>query len=179
MSHRRLIRGATDRPRSTVAGRVARAILLGPIAAWSLVGCYAYLPVAPASAGAAEPPGRTVRVTLTPQGTRRAEPTLGAGVVEVEGVVARATADSLWLAVRTVATGPRDRFASSGAQVTFPRTDLASVELQELSRRRSALLAAGVAAVLATIASMVSTSSGGSGTGDTGPSPQPQRIPLR
>jgi hypothetical protein len=179
MIRRRLSRGATDRPRCTVAGRVARAILLGPIAAWSLVGCYAYLPVAPASAGGAEAPGRTVRVTLTPQGTRRAEPTLGAGVLEVEGVVARATADSLWLAVRTVTTGPRDRFASSGAQVTFPRTDVAKVEVQELSRRRTALLAAGVAAVLATIVSVASSSFGGSGTGEPGPSPQPQRIPLR
>ena len=162
-----------------MAGRVARAIFLGPLAAWSLVGCYAYLPVAPASGGGTEPLGRTVRVTLSPGGTRRVEPTLGAGVVEVEGVVARATADSLWLAVRTVATGPRDRFASSGAQVTFPRGDLATVELQTLSRRRSALLAAGVAAVLATIASVASSSFGGSGTGEPGPSPQPQRIPLR
>jgi hypothetical protein len=120
-----------------------------------------------------------VRVALTPQGTRRVEPALGAGVVEVEGVVARATADSLWLAVRTVATGPRDRFASSGAQVTFSRSDLARVEQQELSRRRSALLAAGVAAVLATIASVASASFGGSGTGEPGPAPQPTRIPLR
>jgi hypothetical protein len=81
--------------------------------------------------------------------------------------------------VRTVATGPRDRFASSGAQVTFPRTDLAAVELQALSRRRSVLLAAGVAAVLATVASVMSASFGGSGSGETGPSPQPTRIPLR
>ncbi|MEN9817894.1 MAG: hypothetical protein RLZ32_1774 [Gemmatimonadota bacterium] len=154
-------------------------MLLGPIAAWSLVGCYAYLPVASAPAGEPELAGRTVRVTLTAEGTRRVEPTLGAGVVEVEGVVDRATADSLWLAVRLVATGPRDRFASSGAQVTFPQADLAKVELQALSRRRSALLAAGVAAVMATIASVLSASAGGSGTGEPGPSPQPQRIPLR
>jgi hypothetical protein len=40
-----------------VAGRVARAILLGPIAAWSLVGCYAYLPVASASGGGASVDG--------------------------------------------------------------------------------------------------------------------------
>lgn len=179
MTPDRLVRGATDRPRSTVAGRVARGILLLPVAAWSLVGCYAYLPAAAAPGGDAGLAGRTVRVTLTPEGTRLVQPVLGNGVLEVEGVVAKAGPDSLWLAVRQVATGPRDRFASTGTQVALPRSALSRLEVQQLSRRRTALLAAAVAAVLATVASVASSSFGGSGSGDPGPSPQPQRIPSR
>lgn len=163
-----------------MAGRVARAILLLPVAAWSLVGCYAYLPVATAPGGDAGLAGRTVRVTLTAEGTRQVEPALGTGVVEVEGVVERATADSVRLAVRQVATAVRgERFASTGNTVTVPRAVVSGMEVQQLSRSRTTMLAAGVTAVLAAIASLVSASAGGSGTGDTGPAPQPQRIPSR
>jgi len=150
------------------------------VAAWSLVGCYAYLPVATVPGGDAALAGRTVRVTLTADGTRRVEPTLGAGVVEVEGVVERATADSVRLAVRQVATAVRgERFASTGNSVTVPRTVVSGMEVQQLSRSRTTILAAGVAAVLGSLAALVSASAGGSGTGDTGPSPQPQRLPPR
>lgn len=162
-----------------MAGRVARATLLLPVAAWSLVGCYAYLPAATVPGGDAALAGRTVRVTLTADGTRRVEPTLGAGVQEVEGVVERATADSLSMTVRQVTTATRERFASTGATVTLPRAVVSGTGVQELSRSRTAILAAGVAAVLGSIAALVSASSGGSGTGDTGPSPQPQRLPPR
>lgn len=179
MTRCRLSKGATDRPRSTVAGRVARATLLIPVAAWSLVGCYAYLPATSVPGGEAAFAGRTVRVTLTADGTRRVESVLGAGVVEVEGVLERATADSLQLAVRRVATATREQFASTGASVTLPRTVVARTGVQTVSRTRTALVAAGVAALVASLASLVSASSGGSGSGDTGPSPQPQRLPPR
>lgn len=184
MSRIRILRGATDRPRSTVAGRVARGTLLLPLAAWSLVGCYAYLPAATVPGGDAALAGRTVRVTLTTEGTRRVEPALGAGVVEVEGVLERAWPDSVRVAVRQVATQPTvggrgERFASSGSTVTVPRAAVAGLQVQQLSRSRSAMLAAGVAAALATVASLVSASFGGSGTVEPGPSPQPQRLPSR
>ena len=160
--------GQNDRPRRSAAGRLRGASVL-VFTAWSLLGCYAYVPVTTTSGG--RPPA--VRVTLTTAGSTIVQPVLGANVREIEGVLVRSTPDSLEMTVEGTFTSTRERFVSSGSTVALARTSVELVQQRQMSRKRSFLLAfAAVALAALALAGISAGDSGASGTGQPG-QPQP------
>ena len=158
-----------DRPRSIVVGRFSAAPVL-LLTAWSLVGCYTYVPVATQSPRIVS---GGVRLVLTPAGSEGLRQLLGANVREVEGVIARSSPDTLVLAVQHTVSRSGERFESSGDTVAVQRRFVESVAVQQYSRKRSVSLAVAIALFLVIgLTGIVTGSSGFSGTGQPG-SPQP------
>lgn len=150
-----------------MAGRFAAVPVL-LLTTWSLVGCYAYVPV---TSGVPASVGGSVRVTLTSAGSESLRQALGTNVREIEGVVARSTADSLVLSVAQTFTTTRERFASTGDTVAVARRLVESVSVQQYSRKRSIGLGAMIATfVLIAIAGVAASISGSSGSGQPGTS---------
>ena len=138
------------------------------LTAWSLVGCYTYVPVA---AAPVRDLSGAVRVLLTPAGSEALRQSLGANVRQVEGTVARTSADSLVLAVQRTLTNANEAFASTGDTVAVPRRFIESVAVQQYSRKRSVGLGVAIVSfVLIALTSIVAGSAGTSGTGQPGPS---------
>ena len=137
------------------------------LTAWSLTGCYTYVPV---TTQATRDVSGAVRVLLTPAGAEALRQTLGANVREVEGILTRSSADTLILAVQRTTTNTREQFASTGDTVAVQRRFVESVAVQQYSRKRSVGLVVGIASfVLIAVGSIVATVSGTSGTGQPGP----------
>jgi hypothetical protein len=167
------LRSVNAGPRNIAARRlIGRATVF--VAAMSLTGCYAFIPTTSATL-----PERTpVTVELTMGGTVALADVVGQNVNEVEGAVVRSSADSLVVAVENTYTTQRQKFASSGTQVSLPRSYIQVVKVRTFSRKRTVLLVAGSiagAAVAATIGT-----AGGSTSGDGpggGPIPASVRKP--
>lgn len=160
------VQSPNDRPRKHAAGRFGAVPVLA-LTAWSLLGCYAYVPVTPAS-GAATP----IRVTLTQNGTAAAQTVLGANVREIEGVVLRSTPDSLEMTVESTFTTTRERFVSQGDRVALSRASIERVQQRQISRKRSFLL--GLAAIAVVALALAGISAGDSGASGAGQPGQPQ-----
>lgn len=107
-------------------------------------GCYEYRP---AAAGAV-PMGRAVEVELTDSGSVVVARTVGPAVEAIAGTLVADSADELVLAVARVRR--RDAGASpwGGERVRVPRPLVARVRTRQLSRTRSVLAGAAVAAGL-------------------------------
>ncbi len=135
------------------------------LTAWSLVGCYSYIPVAAVRPAA---PARAVRVVLTAAGTTHFTQTLGNNVRELEGTVTRVTADTIELAVERTVTVNRESFVSQGDTVAVPKQLAEVIAVREYSRKRTAIIGAAIVSVL--VLALTRISSGGSST--SGP-PQP------
>lgn len=151
-----------------MAGRFAAAPTL-LLTAWSLVGCYALTPVATATPVT---DSRTVRVVLTAAGTASLQQALGTDVKEIEGIVARSNADTLIFAISETLTGTNQRFVSHGDTVAVARQLVASMSVQQYSRKRTVGLLVAIASfVLLTIIGIAGVS-GFSGDGQPTP-PQP------
>ncbi len=169
-----------ERLRSVNAGprNIAARRLIGGVStlacAVSLTGCYAFIPTTTATL-----PERTpVTVELTMGGTVALAEVVGQNVNEVEGTVVRSSADSLVVAVENTYTTQRQKFASSGTEVSLPRSYIQVVKVRTFSRKRTVLLIAGTvagAAVAATIGTAGGSSSG-EGPGG-GPTPTSVRKP--
>lgn len=154
-----------DRSRRIVAGRFASVPVL-LLTAWSLVGCYAYVPVAPAQPAASN---GAVRVTLTAAGTEFFKGSLGTNVRQIEGSVTRATPDTVIIAVERMYTSTRESFASQGDTVAVPRQLTEELSLKQYSRTRSVLIT--VAIVGSLILGLAGLSNGASTSGDPQPGP--------
>ncbi len=139
-----------------MAGRFASVPTL-LLTAWSLVGCYSYIPVAPARPAE---PARAVRVTLTPAGTTHFTQSLGNNVRELEGTITRVTADTVELAVERTVTVNRESFVSQGDTVAVPRQLAEVIAVREYSRKRTVVIGAAVLSVL--VLALTRISSGGS-----------------
>lgn len=140
------------------------------LTAWSLLGCYAYIPV---SAAPSVPVAGNVRITLSPAGTESLQQALGRNVREIEGFVVRSTTDSLAIAVEQTLTSTRERFVSTGDTVVVPVAAAERIQLRQVSRKRSVLLGLGIVATIAlALAGIALGSSGASGPGQPG-QPQP------
>ncbi len=151
-----------------MAGRFT-AVWVLTLTAWSFTGCYALVPVTPATP---VPERGTVRLVLTTVGTATLRTTLGEDVREVEGVVVRSRADSLVLLVAETLTGTNQRFVSSGDTVAVARPLIESLKVQQYSRRRSVGLGLAIASlVIATLIGVSTGSSGASGPGQPGAPP--------
>ena len=134
------------------------------MAAVTLSGCYAFIPTTSTALAASTP----VTVELTLGGTVALANVVGQNVTEVEGNVVRSSADSLTVAVENTYTTQRQKFASSGTQVSLPLSYIQVVKVRTFSRRRTVLLVAGSVAGAAVAAAAVGaggSSSGGDGGG--------------
>lgn len=159
---------------------VAAGLLLLP------TGCYRYAAFEPAAVPA---PGAEVRLHLTPEGSARVAPALGAQTAVVAGRVERAggpgaggpgagagaPADagvSLLVASTTKAYGGTMRWV--GERVTIPLGAVARGERRVVDRRRSLLAGGGVAlAAAAAYAALRGAGGGGGSSGDGPPAPTP------
>ena len=161
--------------------RVLRRVLAGPLivlgCAW-FAGCYQFVRVDPATA----PPGARARVELTSQGSGRLAQQLGGDEqVRIEGRIVEASPDGgVVLDVPGESPAPRAGVSSRPllARVSVPPGDLISLELQRLSKgRTAALVGAGVAAAVVIVKAAFDIGGGGNGEGG-GPSPDEILIPF-
>ena len=156
-----------DRPRNSVAGRFTAAPVLA-LTAWSLMGCYTYVPVA----GQAGPITGDGRVILTDAGTAAMAGPLGPNVREIDGIILRATADSVVMTVAQTTTTSRERFTSTGVTIAIARPLVQDISARTFSRKRSLTFGAAVLAILSVAFSTV-TAASASGAGDGPGSIQP------
>ena len=150
-----------------MAGRFTAAPVLA-LTAWSLMGCYSYVP----GAGRAVPVTGDGRVVLTDAGTSAMAGPLGPNVREIEGIILRATADSVVMTVAQTTTTSRERFTSTGVTVAIARPLVQDISARTFSRKRSLTFGAAVLAILSVAFSAV-TAASASGTGDGSGSIQP------
>jgi hypothetical protein len=157
-----------ERSRSVNAGPrniAARRLIGGATSlatAVSLTGCYAFIP----STSATLPERTPVTVELTMGGTVALADVVGQNVIEVEGAIVRSSADSLVMAVEHTYTTQRQKFSSSGTEVSLPRSYIQVVKVRTFSRKRTVLLIAGTIAGSAVAATL--GTAGGSSSGDGG-----------
>jgi hypothetical protein len=143
------------------------------LTAWSLTGCYRYVPVSDAAPSVFN--GK-VRVLLAARGTLAVRGVLGENVRAIEGPVVRATTDSLYLNAEHTTSLVGVRIAMLGTPVAVARADALQVAEQQHSRRRSILTAVALVSGVAILISAISLAS--SGSPDDGPVPPPvTRIP--
>jgi hypothetical protein len=145
----------SGRRRAAVVGALATHVLL--------VGCYAHVPAAPASVA----PGARVRVALSDEGVRALAPSVGTGVRGVEGQVVRLAGDTLVLSADRLLTTADVDVAWAGSDLALPTAWRQGVERRRLSGRRTALLAAGGAALAVALLALVRRS--GDSQGAPGP----------
>ena len=162
--------------------RAARARALGAfLLAAPASGCYRYVPIDPASAGAQE----EVQVRLTDAAAVRLARELGTYTSRLEGQVGRGAGDSVSVAL-TIGRDYRGVSLESTRQVLFlGRSEVVDVRRRELSRTRTALAGVGALVALAAAAGAVSQlSDPNPGTEEPPPPPPPGirallRIPFR
>ena len=150
-----------------MAGRFTAAPVLA-LTAWSLMGCYTYVPVA----GPGVPVTGDGRVVLTEAGTAAMVGPLGPNVREIDGIILRATADSVVMTVAQNTTTSRERFTSTGVTVAIARSLVQEVGVRTFSRKRSLTFGGAVLAILSVAFSAV-TAASASGAGDGPGSIQP------
>ena len=135
------------------------------LTAWSLLGCYSYIPV-----NSSLPTTGSVRVILNDEGAASLRKTLGNDVRQIDGSVAGSKSDSLVIAVEKTFTSSGERFISSGDTVAISRASSERIDIRRISRKRSLLLGLGVIAVVILALAGINGSNG-SASGDGQPSP--------
>ena len=112
-------------------------------------GCYNYGPLATPS----PEPGTYVAVTLTDAGAVDLASYLGPNVFVVRGRYVADAAQGVLVSVSSVELVRGDQVDWKGEQVTLPNSAIASVQVRQLSKRRSALLVGvGLTGLVATTA---------------------------
>ena len=168
-----------ERSRSVNAGlrNIAARRLIGGasviVAAVSLTGCYAFIPTTSATLPARTP----VTIELTMGGTVALQQVIGQNVNEVEGLVVRSSADSLVVAVENTYTTQRQKFASTGTEVSLPRSYVQVVKVRTFSRKRTALMVAGSVIGIGIAGATIGGSGSASGEGPGGGSATSVRKP--
>ncbi len=153
--------------------RSSHAIPVLALTAWSLSGCYSYVPVTDPTPSLVN--GR-VRVLLAARGTLAVRASLGENVRAIEGPLVRATTDSLYLQADHTTSLVGVRIAMLGTPVTVARADALSIAEQRHSKRKSILTAVALVTGVAILISAISLAS--SGAPDDGQGPPPvTRIP--
>jgi hypothetical protein len=144
------------------------------LTAWSLSGCYRYVPLTRAQVDTLS--GRA-RVDLAANGTLAVRAALGDNVRAIEGPIERISPDSVYMRAEHTTTLAGVRIAMSGAPVTVARADALSINSQQHARNRSILTAVVLLGGIAVLMSAIALAS--SGTIDEGPVPPPTFRPPR
>lgn len=135
----RVLHRSIDAGPRNIAARRSIGVALALTSLLSMNGCYAFIPTTSPTLAEQTP----VSVRLTLGGTVALQPTLGAGVNEIDGTVLRSTTDSLVLSVESMYTTGRQKFESSGTTAAIPRPYLESVNVRTFSRKRTTLTIIG------------------------------------
>lgn len=133
-------------------------------AACLTAGCYNYSPLTQPT----PEPGAYVSLTLTDAGTVDLARYLGPSVFVVRGRYVAADDRGLIVSVSSVELVRGDEIAWAGERVTLPNDRIASVQVRQLSKRRSALLVGvGITGLVATTAAfgLIGGASSGSTVG--------------
>lgn len=139
-----------------------RRAAIAVVAAFQL-GCYTAVPIT----GEMARPGSRVQLDLSDGGASNMASQVGPRTRTLMGDVASINDRELVLAVRSVTDVRGIESYWAGEQVTVPRTDIAAVREQRLSKKKSALFAAAIAAgVFATGHAFGWFSGGDGGRGD-------------
>ena len=145
--------------------RVGRLLGLGIAAVLGLLilaACYSYVPMV----GEDPTPSDDVRVRLSQAEAVRMSERTGRTIRSLEGSVLRVPADSLVLDVGWGAVYAGTVFEGRRDTLSFHRHDLLEVDRREFSRRRTALVGAGVVALV--VAAWAGISGGGDITDEPG-----------
>jgi hypothetical protein len=136
-----------------------------------VAGCYQYVP----TDHAALTPATAVSVELSSSGSTNVANKIGKNVVAVEGNVTEASPTSLTIALLTVRRrGETAPSTWSGESITLASNDIDVVKTRQLSRRRTAVASAAVAAASVGIVIGIAKATGdASGTIGGKPSPNP------
>ena len=144
------------------------------LTAWSLSGCYRYVPLSRAQVDTLS--GRA-RVELAANGTLAVRAALGDNVRAIEGPIDRVSPDSVYMRADHTTTVAGVRIAMSGAPVTVARVDALAINAQQHARNRSILAAVALVGGIAILMSAIAL--GSSGALDEGPVPPPTFRPPR
>lgn len=130
-------------------------------------GCYDYNPLTTPSPEL----GTYVAVTLTDAGTQELARYLGPNVFVVRGRYVGNSDQAVLVSVSSVELVRGDEIDWAGERVALPNDAIASVQVRQLSKRRSALLVGvGITGLVATTAAFA-LSGGGTPPGGGGPPP--------
>lgn len=144
-----------------------------PVAVLPLVlaGCYKYVPTDYAGLAAATP----VSVELSARGMSNLAPKIGPNVEVVEGNITDATASSLTLALQSVRRRGESSAANwNGESITLASDEIDQIKRRELSRSRTVMASAALAAASVGIVVGIAKATGeASGSGGVKPSPNP------
>jgi hypothetical protein len=140
-------------------------------------GCYRNVPVELTQVA----PGTSIRAHLTAvaQDRMRTEQAPGAGRVMLSGKLVRTTTDSVILGVESTVMEANVRTRTFYTDVPLLKSDVRTIELRQLDRRRTTLTVIGLG--LGAIAGvLIALDYGGSSTGTVNPGPgvPETRIPL-
>jgi hypothetical protein len=133
-------------------------------AACLTAGCYNYSPLTQPT----PEPGASVSVTLTDAGSVDLARYLGPSVFVVRGRYVGDAEQGVLMSVSSVELVRGDQVDWKGEQVTLPKSAIASVQVRQLSKRRSVLLVGvGITGLVATTAAfgLVGGASSGSTVG--------------
>jgi hypothetical protein len=169
-----LLHDPPGRPRHRYRRRCA-IVLLCALATGQ--GCYVYRS---ADVGAVEP-NEEVRVTLTDRGSSTVLPgAYATGERMVEGRFAELTQDSLVISVWIGEAYRGTPFETTYQRVAIPRVDVVEIEDRQLSKARTAIVAAGVVAVIVTMIDQLGVipifRRSDDGGQPTPPEPEPVRV---
>ena len=135
-------------------------------AAGLTVGCYNYSPLTQPT----PEPGASVSVTLTDAGSVDLARYLGPSVFVVRGRYVGDAEQGVLLSVSSVELVRGDEVDWKGEQVTLPKSAIASVQVRQLSKRRSVLLVGvGITGLVATTAAFGLLGGASSGSTVGGP----------
>jgi hypothetical protein len=136
-----------------------------------VAGCYKYEPVDHTSVS----PTTSVSVELSVRGTENVANKIGKNVVAVEGTVTEASPSALTLALSAVRRrGESSASTWSGESITLASDEISQVKRRALSRGRTAVASAAVAAASVGIVIGIAKATGeASGTVGGKPTPNP------
>jgi hypothetical protein len=146
------------------------AVALGVITAVQPA-CYAYVPLQ----GAQATPGEHVGLLVSDEGRIALRDQMGQGVDRIEGVLLEKNGEHLLMQVARVRTIRGQTSHWTGEHVRIPLTTVARVEERKISRRKTLLMIAGIAAGAAIL---IGTGTlGGFGFDSDSPNPEPGGPP--
>jgi hypothetical protein len=120
--------------------RAVAALALGAVTSLQPA-CYAYVPLQQQAT-----PGDKVGLLVTDEGRIALREELGQGVDRVEGILLDKTGDDYLMRVARIRTIRGQTAHWTGEQVRIPLASVARVEQRKVSRRKTALLVAGLVA---------------------------------
>ena len=134
-----------------------------------LAGCYQYVPANQAALSAATP----VSVELSARGTTNVTSKIGSNVTTVQGNVTESSPSSLTIALLAVKRRGESAMSTwSGEFITLASDDIDEVKTKQLSRRRTAVASAALAAASVGIVIGIAKATG-QASGSAGGTPPP------